>query len=51
MAATSIEKIPPLKGDQAKDFVQKANSTSSRQIAISEQEKKIYQALTQNKNR
>ncbi|WP_367899162.1 hypothetical protein AB3N61_18225 [Leptospira sp. WS58.C1] len=47
MAATSIEKIPPLKGDRAKDFVQKADTTASREVVVSDQQKKIYQAFVQ----
>ncbi|MDF3822926.1 hypothetical protein P3G55_23720 [Leptospira sp. 96542] len=45
MAATSIEKIPSLKGEQAVDFVKKAESTKSRSIPVSDQQKKIYAFL------
>jgi hypothetical protein len=46
MAATMIEKIPSLEGEKAKDFVKKAETTESRRVVVSEQQKKIYIALT-----
>ncbi|WP_167883136.1 hypothetical protein [Leptospira levettii] len=46
MAATSIEKIPSLKGEKAKEFVKKAESTESRKVEVYEQQKNIYLAFT-----
>ncbi|MGJ4734856.1 hypothetical protein [Leptospira levettii] len=46
MAATAIEKIPSLKGQNAKDFVEKAEATELSKVVVSEQQKKIYVAFT-----
>lgn len=47
MAATSIEKIPSLKGEKAREFIQKAETTQSRTVEVSEQQKQIYIAFTE----
>ncbi|MDI7165915.1 hypothetical protein [Leptospira santarosai] len=46
MAATPIQKIPTLTGERAKRFIERADSTERPALFISEQQKKIYEALS-----
>ncbi|WP_165778809.1 hypothetical protein [Leptospira perolatii] len=50
MAATPIQTIPALEGENAEQFVTKADAKKRPEIPISEQQRKIYQALLSKSN-
>ncbi|WP_176087505.1 hypothetical protein [Leptospira alexanderi] len=47
MAATPIQKIPTLTGEKAKRFIERADSSERPVLVVSEQQKKIYSALSE----
>nr|WP_061246638.1 hypothetical protein [Leptospira interrogans] len=51
MAATPIQKIPTLTGEAAKRFIERADSTERPTLSISEQQRKMYDALSEKTNK
>ncbi|MBM2890069.1 hypothetical protein [Leptospira interrogans] len=47
MGATPIQKIPTLMGEAAKRFIERADSTERPTLSISEQQRKMYDALSE----
>ncbi|WP_162265722.1 hypothetical protein [Leptospira weilii] len=47
MAATPIQKIPTLTGEKAKRFIERADSSERPALSISEQQRKMYAALSE----